>query len=99
MSLFDPGNPKNACHIQRSYDATASKIIVSSWIWPQYWLFHVAGQFFYFQCMWSVEPNISGKSLCLPWANNLSMSSLFGFLKYSSKKTSTTTITIFFQTL
>ena len=30
MSLFDLGNPKNACYIQRSNDATASKTMVGS---------------------------------------------------------------------
>ena len=97
MSLFDLSNPKNACHIQRSYDAITSKIIVCSWIWPQYWHFHAARQFFHFQCMQSIEPKIPKKSRHLPWANNLAMSSLFGFLKYSSDKTSTTTVTNFFK--
>ena len=32
MSLFDLGNPKNACHIQRSNDVTASKTMVGSQI-------------------------------------------------------------------
>jgi hypothetical protein len=30
MSLLDPSNPKKACQIQRSYEATTSKIIVAS---------------------------------------------------------------------
>jgi hypothetical protein len=28
MSLFDPGVPKKACQIHKSYDATASSMIV-----------------------------------------------------------------------
>ena len=45
-----------------SNDATASKIIVGSRIWPQYRPFHAYGQFFHFQCVQLIEPNILGKS-------------------------------------
>ena len=47
--------------------------------------------------MQSIEPNISGKAQRLPRTNSLTMSSLFGFLKYSSEKTSITAVTIFFK--
>ncbi|KAG2666541.1 hypothetical protein I3760_15G067400 [Carya illinoinensis] len=77
MSLCEPGIPKNICHIQRSYEATASKIIVGSRMWPEYIPFQTAGQFFHFQCMQSMLPNIPGN----PHS--------FGDRKYSSEKTLT----------
>ncbi|KAG6661558.1 hypothetical protein CIPAW_03G182400 [Carya illinoinensis] len=58
MSLCEPGIPKNACHIQRSYEATASKIIVGSRMWPEYIPFQAAGQFFHFQCMHLSSPPV-----------------------------------------
>ena len=47
--------------------------------------------------MQSMLPNIPGNPRLSPWANNLAMSSLFGDLKYSSKKISTTAATKFFK--
>ena len=96
ISLFDPGNSKNACHIQRLYDATASKLMVGSWIWPQYWPFHAAGQFFYFQCMQSMLPSIPWNQHPWPWANNLAMFLLFRDLKYYLEKILITIATNFF---
>ncbi|KAJ0666615.1 hypothetical protein HanPI659440_Chr17g0668761 [Helianthus annuus] len=61
MSLSEPGIPKNACHIQRSYEATPSKIIVGSRMWPMYIIpFQAVGQFFHFQCIQSMLPSIPG---------------------------------------
>nr|TKW18679.1 hypothetical protein SEVIR_5G446900v2 [Setaria viridis] len=52
MSLFDPGVPKNACHIQRSCEATASSITVGTLWSPRVFCpFHATGQFFHCQCM------------------------------------------------
>ena len=93
MSLWDPVNPKNVCHIQRSYDATISKIIVGSRVWPIYWPFHLLGQFFHFQCMQSMLPSILRNPRCWPTANNFAMSLSFGDLMYSLEKIKTTALT------
>ena len=97
MSLFNPSNPKNACHIQRLNDATTSKTIVGSRIWPECWPFHAAEQFFHFQCMQSMLPGIPRNPRLSPLAKSLAMSSLFGDLKYSLKKISTIVLTNFFK--
>ncbi|KAG6657212.1 hypothetical protein CIPAW_04G074100 [Carya illinoinensis] len=89
MSLCEPGIPKNACHIQRSYKATASKIIVGSWMWPEYIPFQAAGQFFHFQCMQSMLSSIPGNPCCSPTNSNRAISLAFGDRKYSSEKTLT----------
>lgn len=45
MSLLDPGVPKNACQIWRSYDATALRIMVGYFWSPRvYCPFHACGQ-------------------------------------------------------
>lgn len=82
--------PKKACHIQRSYKATAFKIIVGSWKWLEYIHYHEAGQFFHCQCMQSMLPNMSENPRFLPSASNLAMCSLLGDLKYSFEKTEIT---------
>ncbi|KAG2678935.1 hypothetical protein I3760_11G027000 [Carya illinoinensis] len=89
MSLCEPGIPKNACHIQRSYEATASKIIVGSRMWPEYIHFQAAGQFFHFQCMQSMLSSILGNLRCSPTSTNWAILLVFGDHKYSSEKTLT----------
>ena len=83
--------------ISKDHMMLLHQIIVGSWIWLQYWAFHASGQIFHFQCMQSIEPNIPRKPRRSPWTNNLAMPLLFRFLKYSSEKASTTTVTNFFK--
>ncbi|KAG2667638.1 hypothetical protein I3760_13G048100 [Carya illinoinensis] len=97
MSLCEPGIPKNACHIQRSYEATASKIIVGSRMWPEYIPFQAAGQFFHFQCMQSMLPSIPGNPRCSATASNRVISLAFGDRRYSSEKTLTIVSENFFR--
>ena len=97
MSLFDPSNPKNERHIQRSYETIASKIIINSRIWSRYIFFHATKQFFHFQYIQSILPSMPRNPWLWPLVNNLAMSSLFGNLKYSSKKMSNTAATNFFR--
>ncbi|KAG6666920.1 hypothetical protein CIPAW_01G064300 [Carya illinoinensis] len=97
MSLCEPGIPKNACHIQRSYEATASKIIVGSRMWPEYIPFQAAGQFFHFQCMQSMLPSIHGNPRCSPTSSNQAISLAFGDRKYSFEKILTIVSVNFFR--
>src|SRR4051812_29610648 len=90
MSLVDPGMPKKACQIQRSYEATASNTIDGSFSFPWYCPAHAAGQFFQGQCIQSRDPIIPGNPLASPTCNNLEISSAVGDLRYSSAKTATT---------
>ena len=60
-SLQVPGAPKNACHIHRSSEATASKTIVGLSVPREYIPFQAVGQFFHFQCIQSMLPTIPGK--------------------------------------
>ncbi|KAG6651088.1 hypothetical protein CIPAW_06G087300 [Carya illinoinensis] len=97
MSLCEPDRPKNACHIQRSYESTASNIIVGSRIWPEYILFQAAGQFFHFQCMQSMIPSIPENPRCSPTSSNRAISLAFRDRKYSSEKTFTIVSENFFR--
>ena len=93
MSLWNLGNPKNACHIQNSYDTKISKVIFGSQAWPMYWPFCLFGQFFHFQCVQPMLPSILGNPWCWLTTNNLAMSLSFSDLKYSSKHIETTALT------
>ncbi|KAG6627417.1 hypothetical protein CIPAW_15G126200 [Carya illinoinensis] len=97
MSLCEPDITKNACHIQRSYEITASKIIVGSRMWLEYIHFQAAGQFFHFQCMQSMLPSILGNPCCSPTSNNRAISLAFGDHTYSFQKTLTIVSENFFR--
>ncbi|KAJ0904268.1 hypothetical protein HanRHA438_Chr07g0299961 [Helianthus annuus] len=86
MSLCEPGIPKNVCHIKRSYEATASKIIVGSRMWPEYIPFQAVGQFFHFQCMPSMLLSIPGNLRWSATTSNLVISLEFGDRRYSTEK-------------
>ena len=60
------------------------------WSPLQYWPCHAGGQFFHFQCMQSIEPNIPGNTCASPICSRRLMSLLFGLLKYSSPNISLT---------
>ncbi|MFS7963080.1 hypothetical protein Hanom_Chr08g00733951 [Helianthus anomalus] len=83
MSLHVPGVPKNACHIHKSYDATASKIIVGLPLIPAYCPAQAVGQFFHSQCIQSILPTIPGNPRSAPTWSSLAKSPLFGLLSYS----------------
>jgi len=92
ISFNDPGIPKKACYIQRSCEATASRIIVGSRQWPVYIPCHAIGHFFHFQCIQSMLPNIPGNPRCSP-IDNQQISASFGALRYQSPKTSKIALT------
>ena len=93
ISFNDLGIPKKACHIQRSCEAAASRIIVSSRQWPVYFSCHAIGHFSHFQCIQSILSNIPGNPRCSPIDNNRQISASFGALRYQSPKTSTIALT------
>ncbi|CAN7106021.1 unnamed protein product [Brassica rapa subsp. narinosa] len=66
ISFKVPGGPKNACHIQRSYEATASKTIVGFPEPRAYCPFQAVGQFFHSQCIQSMLPIIPGNPRSSP---------------------------------
>src|SRR5688500_18150414 len=76
-------SPKNACVIDRSCDATASRITVGVFSLPLFWPYQAAGQFFHSQCVQSRLPSMPGKLLCLLNARSLSKSSNVGLQRYS----------------
>ncbi|KAG6666478.1 hypothetical protein CIPAW_01G033100 [Carya illinoinensis] len=97
MSLCESGIPKNACHIQRSYETIAFKIIVGSRMWPEHIPFQAAGQFFHFQCMQSMLLSIPGNPRCSPTSSNRAISLAFGDCKYSYEKIRTIVLDNFFR--
>ncbi|MFS7937596.1 hypothetical protein Hanom_Chr05g00429501 [Helianthus anomalus] len=62
MSLFEPGTPKYECQIHKSFDATASSMMVGLLISPlTYAPRNSLGQFFHSICVQSMLPSIPGK--------------------------------------
>ncbi|RKO90185.1 hypothetical protein BDK51DRAFT_50090 [Blyttiomyces helicus] len=84
-----PGSPKNACHIHRSYDLTASSTMVGSCSSPKYKLAHASGQFFHTQCMQPSDPIIPGNPRASFSSSNLFTSSGVGANRYSPPNNST----------
>src|SRR3954463_13768325 len=84
--------PKKECHIQRSFEATASNMTVHALTCPLYWPCQENGQFFHTQCIQSMLPSMPGKPLAAFVVNNLSVSAAFGCLKYSGPNTATTAL-------
>ena len=72
--LQGPDIPKYACQMHVPWWATASRMIVESLLHPLNCPCHVAGQFFHFQCMQSMEPSISNKPRALFICKSLVMS-------------------------
>ena len=82
-SFIVSGAPKNACHIQRSYEATASNTIVGFPVPREYIPFQAVGQFFHSQCIQSMLPSIPGNPRCSPICSSLCRSSCVGRRRYS----------------
>jgi hypothetical protein len=70
--------PKKTMPIHRSCVATASRIIVGSWLLPQYCPCHAFGQFFQCQCIQSTLPSIPVQPLAAFSPNNLDISCSLG---------------------
>jgi hypothetical protein len=86
MPLHSPGMPKYACQIQRSYNATASRIIVGNLPRPVNCPFQAARQLHKTQCMQSMLPNISCHTHCSVTSKMRVMSSVVGARRYCSPK-------------
>jgi hypothetical protein len=69
---------KYACHIHRSYDATASKIMVGCLPRPVNMPFHELGQLRHSQCMQSTLPSIPGNPHDSPTWRRRAISSALG---------------------
>jgi hypothetical protein len=93
ISLFDPGRSKNACHIHKLLDATASSITIGSLTWPQYIPRQAVEQIFYFQYIQSILSNISKNPCHSTILSSLTVSSYFRVLRYLWPKTSQIALT------
>src|SRR6266508_1992357 len=82
MSLLQPGMPKKACQIHRSYDATASSIMEAAFPRPVNMPFHAVGQFLHSQCIQSRLPSIPGKPRREPTSRRRATSAVLGALRY-----------------
>lgn len=91
MALLEPATPKKACQIQRSCEATASRMIVRWPLSPRvYWAFHAFGHCLQAQCMQSILLSILGNPWrCSCMSNNRAQSEGVGFLKYWPRNIST----------
>jgi hypothetical protein len=87
-SFRESGSLKNACQIHRSYDATASRIMVDPSLCPMYAPLQAVEHLSHLQCIQSMELSIPRNPLALFMAINLAVSRALGALKYSSPKIS-----------
>src|SRR5438128_12546763 len=83
MSLCEPGMPKKACQIHRSYDATASSMMEADFPRPVNMPFHAVGKFLHSQCIQSRLPSIPGKPRLAPTSRRRATSAVVGALRYT----------------